>query len=524
VIGTTDVTLYAVWTAAGSAPATPTGFVVGASTCGNYWLNISWNSSSGADSYDVYKDGSFLLNTTSVAFSDSNASGSYHSYYVIAKNSFGSSGQTATQGDTVSSACPVDPTITSPTATGISTSGATLGGNFVSAGSKTVTERGTCWGASPSPVTNCLAEGSTATGVFSHARSGMSAATTYYYRAYVRDNTGIYYYSSDSTFTTTAPAAPTGTISVDSYSCVVPTGSATCSVNLTWSTTNPVTTSQVTANQPTAGTVIRNANSDTNYSVSVNPSWSGGVRYFLYNNSVELANTSPAVTATCAGRGYDTDSNTCRDPSVGSVTIAGNYYDNPADLVVTCNNSNAYEVTRGGTFVSGGAYPSTRHIPVTVAGNYSVVCKYGTVDSLPALIFYYTAPPAATVTLNATPRTITKDGSSILNWETKFPTNTCTLTAKVVCTNNLCTSDQNAWQTTISDRLATGNTDANDPNTQRSITTAVTTPAPGHKDVDWKGFGKKTITGIPFTTDFTLKCPTGQTETKRVQVTTSQEG
>jgi hypothetical protein len=88
----------------------------------------------------------------------------------------------------------------------------------------------------------------------------------------------------------------------------------------------------------------------------------------------------------------------------------------------------------------------------------------------------------------------------------------------------LCTSDQNAWQTTISDRLATGNTDANDPNTQRSITTAVTTPAPGHKDVDWKGFGKKTITGIPFTTDFTLKCPTGQTETKRVQVTTSQEG
>jgi len=51
------------------------------------------------------------------------------------------------------------PTVTTPTSTSLTTSGATLGANVTSLGiPAAITARGTCWGTTPSPITNCLSE------------------------------------------------------------------------------------------------------------------------------------------------------------------------------------------------------------------------------------------------------------------------------------------------------------------------------------------------------------------------------
>lgn len=99
----------------GSAPETPTGLSATASSCDNNWLNISWNVSDGADSYQLYRDGgstpvslaSYSCNAVSCSGSDTGlVLGSNHSYQVRAVNTFGPSALSipATWG-TVASAC-----------------------------------------------------------------------------------------------------------------------------------------------------------------------------------------------------------------------------------------------------------------------------------------------------------------------------------------------------------------------------------------------------------------------------------
>jgi hypothetical protein len=94
------------------------------------------------------------------------------------------------------------PTVTSPTVSAISQTGATLGANVTSLGyPASITARGTCWGTSPAPTTNCTAEGGTTTGTYTHARTGLPTSTFIYYRGYAINSTGTGY-STDGTFTT----------------------------------------------------------------------------------------------------------------------------------------------------------------------------------------------------------------------------------------------------------------------------------------------------------------------------------
>lgn len=96
------------------------------------------------------------------------------------------------------------PTVTTPTVASITTITAVLGANVTSLGlPASITARGTCYGTTPNPVTNCVAEGNTTTGIFTHTRTGLVAGTTYYYRGYATNSTGTGY-SADGTFTTIA--------------------------------------------------------------------------------------------------------------------------------------------------------------------------------------------------------------------------------------------------------------------------------------------------------------------------------
>src|SRR3990167_10998726 len=108
----------------------------------------------------------------------------------------------------------VVPTVTSPTVSSITTGGATLGANVTSLGyPASISARGTCWGTSTNPTTNCASAGGTTTGTFSHTRTGMSCGTTYYYRGYATNSTGTGYSASGTITTSACPTpypAPTG--------------------------------------------------------------------------------------------------------------------------------------------------------------------------------------------------------------------------------------------------------------------------------------------------------------------------
>ena len=114
--------------------------------------------------------------------------------------------------------------------TTVSSTGATLGATIDSNGGDTLTGRGTTWGTSPSPVGNSLAQGGTAIGIFSHARSNMPAGTLIYFRGWASNSAGKGY-SGDGNFWT-APTRPAG---------LVFTNQATNSMFVQWSATTGAT-------------------------------------------------------------------------------------------------------------------------------------------------------------------------------------------------------------------------------------------------------------------------------------------
>lgn len=102
-------------------------------------------------------------------------------------------------------------------------------------------------------------------------------------------------------YTATSPSM-SGTLNSDFPSCVIAVGSSTCSVNLTWSTTNPVGTSEVTSPYPTSGTVVYTGNNGTNQPVSIPY---GGRSFYLYNNAVELANITVNASSCASGSAWN---------------------------------------------------------------------------------------------------------------------------------------------------------------------------------------------------------------------------
>jgi hypothetical protein len=105
------------------------------------------------------------------------------------------------------------PTLTTPTVSSITEVGATLGATISSDGNSTITARGTVWGESANPTGNGLAEGGTAVSAFTHARTGMPAATLIYFRGYAVNGQGTGY-SPDGTFWTEPSVQPTASFSL----------------------------------------------------------------------------------------------------------------------------------------------------------------------------------------------------------------------------------------------------------------------------------------------------------------------
>jgi len=118
------------------------------------------------------------------------ASTTYNVYFVA--EAFGNLQAVPVMVSVTTSTSTTAPVVISPTAASITESSAVLGGNVSSDGGSPITERGTVW-STTSPVTtadNKLAEGTAATGVFSHLRSSLPAGVQIFYAAYATNANG----------------------------------------------------------------------------------------------------------------------------------------------------------------------------------------------------------------------------------------------------------------------------------------------------------------------------------------------
>ncbi|MCF7843740.1 beta-propeller fold lactonase family protein, partial [Candidatus Gracilibacteria bacterium] len=188
------------------------------------------------------------------------------------------------------------PFLISPTSAAVTYNSAVLGATIVLSGSTVTTERGTCLGTSPLPTGNCLAEGATSTGAFTHLRTGLSESTTYYYRGYATNSNGTSY-SPDGTFTTDVSnkiinSNTTWEAGTYNYVSVTVTNGATLTLNSTTTGTGLTATG--------TGVTI-NA---TNITIDAGSSISANGKGFTGNNGPGKGNSAGCTATGSGGAGH----------------------------------------------------------------------------------------------------------------------------------------------------------------------------------------------------------------------------
>lgn len=168
---------------------------------------VCWSTSqsptiSGAHSSDGTGTGSFSSNITGLT------AGTKYYIRAYATNSAGTAYGNEVSFTTTALAAP---TLTTVEASEISLTTAKSGGTISSDGGDPVTAKGVCWGTTANPTTegSKTSDGTGSTAFVSNI-TGLTAGTTYYYRAYATNSVGTSY-GNELTFTTTALSVPTVT-------------------------------------------------------------------------------------------------------------------------------------------------------------------------------------------------------------------------------------------------------------------------------------------------------------------------
>jgi len=188
---------------------------------------------------------------------------------------------------------------TSPSISSIGSTSAVLGGKVISDGGASITNRGTLWSTSPTPVSNGLDEGGTSVSAFSHLRSGLTKNTLYFYRAYATNSVGTAY-SNDAIFTTLQdpPAVSNGsgaTISSITANWTIPSAgggeSFTYEIQLSENTDfSTIVASQSALTSTTSSYVFTSLNELTTYYYRIRSTNAGG------NSSWSVVSTAYSTT------------------------------------------------------------------------------------------------------------------------------------------------------------------------------------------------------------------------------------
>ena len=185
------------------------------------------------------------------------------------------------------------PTVAATTATNVSYTSVTLGGNITNDNGATVTERGVCYSTSTNPtISNSKKAVGSGTGTFSTNITGLSDGITYYVRAYATNSKGTAY-GEEKTFTTTkitTPSIETSTASNVSFTSVTLGGNVTSDGGIAvtergvcWSTSTSPTVSDnkqsVGSGAGTFSTNITGLNDGVTYYVRAYATNSKGTAY-----------------------------------------------------------------------------------------------------------------------------------------------------------------------------------------------------------------------------------------------------
>ena len=224
------------------------------------------------------------------------------------------------------------PTVAATTATNVSYTSVTLGGNVTNGNGATVTERGVCYGTSTNPTINdnkVTAENGT--GTFTVSVANLADGVTFYARAYALNERGITYGEAVS-FTTTKITAPTVTTTATSnvsYTTVTLGGNVTNANGATvtergicWGTSaNPIVTNSKKAVGSGTGSFTANItglSDGTKYYVRAYATNERGTSYGEEKTFTTTKITAPTITTSAASNiSYTT-------VTLGGTATAGN--------------------------------------------------------------------------------------------------------------------------------------------------------------------------------------------------------
>jgi hypothetical protein len=292
------------------------------------------------------------------------------------------------------------------TATGITQTAATAGGNVTSDGNASVTAHGVAWSTSAYPTTtDSKTSDGTGTGSYSSSITGLTRATAYHLRAYATNSAGTGY-SADASFTT-LPDLPT--VTTMAASGINPT-TATAGGNVTddgggtitargivWSTAaNPTTTDSKT-NDGTGtngfASSLTGLTAATAYHIRAYATNAGGTSY---GSDVTFTTLSPVVpTVTLTGASSITKSTagaggTITDSGGASVTARGVVWSTTANPTTT--DSKTIDGTGSGTYSSSltgltrvTSYHLRAYATNSVGTGYSADSTFTTLADLPSV-------------------------------------------------------------------------------------------------------------------------------------------
>ena len=232
-------------------------------------------------------------------------------------------------------------TTTSPV-TNITQTTATGGGNVTNDGGSPVTERGICWSTSHNPIiSGSHSSNGTGTGAYQVNMTGLTPGTTYYVRAYAKNDANLIGYGTEVQFTTQQQTTYTITVSANPSNGGTVSGGGTYNQGASCTVHAQAATNYQFTNWTEGGTVV---STQANYTFTVNSNRTLVANFITVPTVITTDPVTNIQQTTATGGGNVTNS------GGATVTARGVCWSTSSNP--TINNSHTTNGTGTGSFTS----------------------------------------------------------------------------------------------------------------------------------------------------------------------------